>query len=561
MKKAFKFIIGAITVSTTTIACIFLFNTKVNAATPTYYNNGHVVIEGEYKNNFNYLYCDSFFETDPNQYNEHIATASMAFVDAATTHIGANKDYSDGAKNIKAVYKHVGLDDWYVADAYNKVPEADSIAFIIGSKDIKLNNKKTIKLITTTIRSASYGMEWASNVKLGTTGEAQGFKEAATKVYDAIEDYTNKYIKDYNGRIAFWIHGFSRGGATANLAAKRLIDKYQQAGNKVYAYCLEAPQGGVASEELKDRDYRGIHNCVNPADLVPYVAPTKFGFKRYGVDHYLTNDQFNSKKLVKSKLFENNLADNEPYLLMDQLTKNAINWQLEKLIPNKDDRKKYAPYEYDRYEISIKKTDIIKVDTDEATATYLKRFMDGLAATTTRKEFAEDGLQQALRNLMIFMNSGANLEKFKEQFGWMDYTLLVGDLLGPALIEGVMEVAQDFWYDMLDTLHIKKREVQQIPLTKMFREKIAAEIIERLQRKEEIEKELDNIYPGKKEQAYKDINNLVVYALGGFTGVDDTVTLVKNLDGILQNHTLTQEFAFLRCQDGWYKTYVYEPMW
>ena len=143
MKKAFKFIIGAIAVSTTTIACIFLFNNKVNAATPTYYNNGHVVIEGEYKNNFNYLYCDSFFETDPNQYNEHIATASMAFVDAATTHIGANKDYSDGAKNIKAVYKHVGLDDWYVADAYNKVPEADSIAFIIGSKDIKLNNKKS----------------------------------------------------------------------------------------------------------------------------------------------------------------------------------------------------------------------------------------------------------------------------------------------------------------------------------------------------------------------------------------------------------------------------------
>ena len=57
-------------------------------------------------------------------------------------------------------------------------------------------------------------------------------------------------------------------------------------GNEVVAYCMEAPQGGVQSAEHPDRDYRPIHNVINVDDLVPYVAPSAYGFKRYGVDHY-----------------------------------------------------------------------------------------------------------------------------------------------------------------------------------------------------------------------------------------------------------------------------------
>ena len=546
MKKVFKVLIGTLTTATTLVAVGFLFSNNAYAAETSYKDNGHVVIEGEYKKNYNYLYTDGLFETDPNKYNYHMATASMAFVDAATTYINGN-DYSDGAKNIKAVYKNVGLGDWYVSESYNKVPETDSIAFIIGSKNITLNNKKTIKLITTTIRSASYGLEWASNVKLGTEGEALGFSEAATQVYDAIKVYTDKYVADYNGNIVFWIQGFSRGGATANLTAKRLVDNYQNAGNKIYAYCLEAPQGGVASAELKNSDYRCIHNCINPDDLVPYVAPTKFGFKRYGVDHYLTNEDFDSDNLVKSTLFENNLADNEPYLFMQPEMSNALNAQLEKIEPNPDDRKQYMPYEYDRYE--------------KPTCIYLKKFMDNLAGTTTRKEFVTGGLQDALRNLMIFTKTGGDIATLKDKLGWKDYTLLAGNLILPAIAEGFAEVAEDFWYDMLDTLHIKKREKEQIPLTRGFREKVALEIVNRIKAKDDLEKEFDNQYPGKHDQAYKDIKNLVIYALGGFTGIDDAITLAKNIEGIFQNHTLTQAFAYLRGQDNWYREYVYEPMW
>ena len=488
----------------------------------------------------------------------------MAFTDAATTHVKdrkEGKDYSDGAKNIKSVYETVGLKDVCVSESYTKAPEPDSIAFIIGSKDIVLNNKKTIKLITTTIRSASYGKEWASNVKLGTSGEAQGFREAATQVFDALKAYTDKYIDNCNGRISFWIHGFSRGGATANLTAKRLVDNYQQKGNKVYAYCLEAPQGGVKSEELAKSDYRCIHNVINPNDLVPFVAPTKYGFKRYGVDHYLSNEHFNSDKLVKSKLFENNLADNVPYESPHDELLHATASELLKLIPNAADAKEYAPYTYQRYEISIKKTGIVKGKTNMSTDAYLKSFIDNLASTTTRNEFSTKGLEKALRNLMIYTNSGADLDSLKDQFGWMDYTLLVSDCIIPSIVEGIVEVAEDFWYDILDTLHIKERKTEQIPLSSGFRERIANAVVERISRKEEIKKEFDKLYPGKLDQACKDINSLVYYALGGFTGIDDTISLVKNIDGILQNHTLTQTLAYLRAEDSWYELYIIAPMW
>ena len=58
-----------------------------------------------------------------------------------------------------------------------------------------------------------------------------------------------QYIKDYgledevqNGNVKFWLMGYSRASVTANITAKRLVDKYGQ-NNDVYGYCFEVPQG------------------------------------------------------------------------------------------------------------------------------------------------------------------------------------------------------------------------------------------------------------------------------------------------------------------------------
>jgi hypothetical protein len=66
----------------------------------------------------------------------------------------------------------------------------------------------------------------------------------------------------------------------------------------------------TVSAELADRDYTCIHNITCKDDPVPYVAPTEWGFKRYGVDHSIYDENWDSENLQKS-FFGNNLADND----------------------------------------------------------------------------------------------------------------------------------------------------------------------------------------------------------------------------------------------------------
>ena len=79
--------------------------------------------------------------------------------------------------------------------------------------------------------------------------------------------------------------------------------------------------------------------------------------------------------------------------------------------------------------------------------------------------------------------------------------------------------------------------------------------------KQEIKTELDKTYPGQSKQALEDIYNLVYYALGGFTGINDAISLYKNIENIFTNHHTTQVLAYLRSDDGWYRLYTNRPSW
>lgn len=60
----------------------------------------------------------------------------------------------------------------------------------------------------------------------------------------------------------------------------------------IYTYTFETPQGAVNSDE---KSYNNIFNIVNPVDLVPKVAPSKWGFGRYGVDRYFPDASTSSR--------------------------------------------------------------------------------------------------------------------------------------------------------------------------------------------------------------------------------------------------------------------------
>lgn len=153
-------------------------------------------------------------------------------------------------------------------------------------------------------QGGGYESEWASNCTLGAgteaegkDGEAKGFSEAADQVVKEVDYYIKKYELEDEikaGNVVFWVAGFSRAGATANITSKRLVEKYADGsgsegkGNRVFGYTCEAAKGGTdKAQALGDSPaYFCIHNMINTADVVPLVAPWQMGFKRYGVDHY-----------------------------------------------------------------------------------------------------------------------------------------------------------------------------------------------------------------------------------------------------------------------------------
>ena len=164
----------------------------------------------------------------------------------------------------------------YVNDNNTSKPGTDTIGVSIGSKVLQQYDGSTGKLkdtdstlIVVTIRGANYEKEWASNVTLGngadTDGEAQGFSEAADQTIEAVDYYISRYdLQDEveAGKVKFWVAGFSRAGATANITSKRLIEKYY--------WCIVS---GTAESPLHLKQYYRKDEATNTAQLLDKPLP------------------------------------------------------------------------------------------------------------------------------------------------------------------------------------------------------------------------------------------------------------------------------------------------
>lgn len=291
--------------------------------------NGDNGTYGLYKGNFEYAsvldsennyapvfyYSDGYFDSDPKKYNSHLATMSLSIAMSAFARNTEHKDrYFNQFGSVKQILSDIGCndEDIYINDDYTKKPEyfgengarLSTIGVIIANKKIKIADKE-YTLIPLAVRGAGYEIEWGSNATVGSSGESAGFADAATQTFAQVE----QYIKDYgledevkNGNVKFWLMGYSRASVTANITAKRLVDKYGQ-NNDIYGYCFEVPQGGSNEAALKEEwtdngEYHSIHNIINKADFVTMLMPTEMGIKRYGVDHFVPGnpDVFSSPK-------------------------------------------------------------------------------------------------------------------------------------------------------------------------------------------------------------------------------------------------------------------------
>ena len=271
-----------------------------------------------------FYYSDGYFAEAPKYYNEHLASVAAGMALAAMP-VSYEGDYSEekSTKYIVDMFVSMGYSDIFVhypepeyfgEDAEN----LSTIGYAIAKKNIVVNGKETTVIAIGT-RGLSYQAEWASNVTLGDGfGEAKGFGDAARQVRQGIDQYIAD--KGINADSAtFFITGYSRAGATSNLVAKKLTDDYGE--DKVYAYCFEAPKGGVVAEMKDGLTYANIHNVINGVDIVPTVGPEQMGFVRYGMDHIVPGHEVGTdgydvqKALMMAQLaaINKNIAVNDTF--------------------------------------------------------------------------------------------------------------------------------------------------------------------------------------------------------------------------------------------------------
>ncbi|MBP3729738.1 MAG: hypothetical protein J6H18_05700 [Lachnospiraceae bacterium] len=239
-----------------------------------------------------FYYRDSFFDHSSTEYDPSLATASLSFSLAAFAST-KGEDYSHRYQNIEAVYEKCGFTDLYVNQDYQKKPGPDSLGVVIAQKQL---GDKT--LLALDLRGANYESEWASNFTIGKGEEVsyhQGFYEASESILQALKHYVES--RELKGELKLWMKGYSRAGASCNLAAGRINEYIRDGvaflGDQVslkhedfYAYCFESPRGVVFDESVypKSQLFGNIFCIVNRNDPVPKVVMEAMGFTRFGVE-------------------------------------------------------------------------------------------------------------------------------------------------------------------------------------------------------------------------------------------------------------------------------------
>ena len=279
-------------------------------------------------NNYTIYYSDDYFRHPSTEYDEHLATTSIIMTDCTVPRENpksANDTewYQNQPELLHGYFDAIGFENFETNDDYRNGPEFDTIGLAAAIRKVD-----DFTVIAVTVRSGGYFHEWANNVWLGTGGNSdymhEGWYNAANKLIEFLNNYATS--KNITGKVKVWIAGFSRGGATSNIAAGLLDnDIYNNkkifkngatlAHDDLYAYTFEAPQGAnyncIKNKRPGDPIYNNIWNIVNPNDLVTKIAMSDFGFTRFGTDKYITTkfydtENFTQNREVFKKLLDNN---------------------------------------------------------------------------------------------------------------------------------------------------------------------------------------------------------------------------------------------------------------
>ena len=220
------------------------------------------------KYDLEFAYDDSYFYGNPAAYDQDLALLSF----------GASVVTGDAA-TVKSFYEAAGFGN-VKSYGYDTEPTKDSIGVNFAYKMLPGNRP----LIAVSFRGFNYGMEWSNNFKIGSEQMLhQGFEDSL----HLADGYYSSYVQEKNllnkeqGEPIFWVTGYSRGGAIANLFAGGFNDSVT-----VFGYTFEAP-ATATPEIIEVLNYHNVHNIRNSSDIVTCVPPEVYDLHRIGTDYDL----------------------------------------------------------------------------------------------------------------------------------------------------------------------------------------------------------------------------------------------------------------------------------
>lgn len=258
-------------------------------------------------------YDSDWFGKDSTRFNLELAKFCANY---------AMMGYCYNKDTIKTYLGYAGFTDFYYSGYDNMKTGRNEVNYFLASRDIFVNgqNKKLVFLGTI----GSYENQWYSNFdplgyensnkdkSLADGGMThRGFADAREFAYKHLSKYISELVSNGTprGDIKILLTGHSRGAATANLLAAKLIDNESSFGiskDNIYTYTFATPN--VTKKNTSGGRYNGIFNIVNPEDFVTKVMLNKWGFGRYGITYVLpsktnTSAELYTRELNKTKSF------------------------------------------------------------------------------------------------------------------------------------------------------------------------------------------------------------------------------------------------------------------
>ena len=532
-----------------------------------------------------FYYSDGFFDSDPFQYDEHLATASLCMAMAGgglnDGGFGEGVDYSNKHAGGRQILADIGCDDQriYAGDYNLSRPEENSMGVTIASKEVVFG-EEVYTLVPVVVRGLGYEVEWVSNVTIGNgsvpDGEAQGLREAAEIVMQEIGNYLKRYDLEQaagDGKVIFWLSGYSRGGAACNLAGRRIREKYHNA--RLFDYTFECPKSGMNhAQKLEDAEYFCIHNVINRADLVPYFVMDYMGFVRYGVDHYFPGGPAgevvldtkpiapsaagNANVVAKSRSYHDNTAFETKSSLYEKLRDEKMLDQLDAIDPDFtwDDYFHIAKLQPELSELVMGGEPLIETGSDAYNAEqYLETLMECLGrwVVPTRSSLADPSgnaanvsYQKALQDILyIIMKEG--LDHTRQMLGQLSG--ITGSLSSVSLDE----VDPDYinllgkWSSLSET----KRQNLCALVWRLIEQTGALDELDGEDRNT-----LRNDLPVLLDLLFRFVEG--DYKSATLTGNEENriemlATLIHNTSGIISNHFPEITLAWMRSMDSYYE--------